>query len=161
YTASTLGNLYGKVPYEVMYPPVPPRKAQFDKSDPLVLRAEFDTPADAVVILQASRMEAWKGHANHIKALGLLHDLPNWVCWMAGEAQRRDEVRYVQKLRKLTAMLGLSNRVRFLGQRSDVGRLLGAADIYCQPNTAAEPFGIALVEALLAELPVVTTALGG
>jgi glycosyltransferase involved in cell wall biosynthesis len=38
---------------------------------------------------------------------------------------------------------------------------MSAADIYCQPNTAPEPFGIAFVEALAAGLPVVTTAAGG
>jgi glycosyltransferase involved in cell wall biosynthesis len=48
-----------------------------------------------------------------------------------------------------------------LGQRSDVEKLLAAADIYCQPNTDPEPFGIGLIEALYARLPVVTTAIGG
>ena len=40
-------------------------------------------------------------------------------------------------------------------------RLLAAADIHCQPNTAPEPFGLAFVEALHAGLPVVTSDLGG
>ena len=52
-------------------------------------------------------------------------------------------------------------RVRLLGERSDVPRLMAAADIYCQPNTSPEPFGIAFVEALAAGVPVVTTAFGG
>ena len=39
--------------------------------------------------------------------------------------------------------------------------MLQAADIYCQPNLQPEPFGIALVEALNAGLPVVTTGMGG
>jgi glycosyltransferase involved in cell wall biosynthesis len=51
--------------------------------------------------------------------------------------------------------------VRFLGQRSDVPRLLAGADLFCQPNTAPEPFGISLVEALQAGLPVVTSGVGG
>jgi glycosyltransferase involved in cell wall biosynthesis len=39
--------------------------------------------------------------------------------------------------------------------------LLAAADIFCQPNTAGEPFGIVFIEALNAHLPVVTSNLGG
>src|SRR5262249_45899090 len=56
---------------------------------------------------------------------------------------------------------GIAGRVRFLGQRADVPRLMAAADIFCQPNTGPEPFGIVLVEALYAGLPVVTSGFGG
>src|SRR5262245_17467790 len=38
---------------------------------------------------------------------------------------------------------------------------MAAADIYCQPNTGPEPFGVAFVEALYTGLPVVTTGFGG
>jgi len=38
---------------------------------------------------------------------------------------------------------------------------MAAADIYCQPNTAPEPFGISFVEALYAGLTVVTSNFGG
>jgi glycosyltransferase involved in cell wall biosynthesis len=91
----------------------------------------------------------------------MLRDLPGWVCWIAGGAQSHDQERYLQSLRDLVASLGFSKRVRFLGQRSNVARLMSAADIYCQPNTDADSFGIVLVEALLAGLPLVTTPLGG
>ena len=50
--------------------------------------------------------------------------------------------------------------IKFLGERTDVPRLMAAADVYCQPNTAPEPFGIAFVEALAAGVPIVTTAFG-
>ena len=57
--------------------------------------------------------------------------------------------------------LGISDRVRFAGQRDDVPGLLAAADVFCQPNTGPEPFGIAYVEALWSRLPVVATQFGG
>jgi glycosyltransferase involved in cell wall biosynthesis len=57
-------------------------------------------------------------------------------------------------------VLEIADQVRFLGQRSDVPKLLAAADIHCQPNLGGEPFGIAFIEALYAGLPVVTTAIG-
>ena len=61
----------------------------------------------------------------------------------------------------MAARLNIGDRLRFLGQRSDVGQLMAAADIYCQPNQGPEPFGIAFIEAMQAGLPVVTTAAGG
>jgi glycosyltransferase involved in cell wall biosynthesis len=57
--------------------------------------------------------------------------------------------------------LGIAERVRFLGHRSDVPRVLKAADIYCQPNQRPEPFGIVFIEALAAGLPVVSVDFGG
>jgi glycosyltransferase involved in cell wall biosynthesis len=51
--------------------------------------------------------------------------------------------------------------VRFLGERSDVGNLLAGADIFCQPNAQPEPFGVAIIEALYAGVPVVATDMGG
>lgn len=160
YTAATLGLLFPGVRSEVLYcaapPPPPPEPGARER-----LRAELGVPAGAAVILQASRMEAWKGHSLHLEALGKLKDLPGWVCWMAGGAQRPHEREYLASLERRAKALGISERVRLLGQRGDVPALLSAADIHCQPNTGAEPFGLAFIEALYAGLPVVATALGG
>ncbi len=106
-------------------------------------------------------MEEWKGQALHLEALGRLTDLTGWVCWLVGGAQRSGEMQYLARLKKRAEELGIADHVRFPGQRSDVEKLLAAADIYCQPNTGPEPFGIAFIEALYAGLPVVTTAIGG
>ncbi len=58
-------------------------------------------------------------------------------------------------------MNGSTLRVRFLGGRSDVPRLLAAADVFCQPNRESEGFSLAFMEACAAGLPLVTSALGG
>jgi glycosyltransferase involved in cell wall biosynthesis len=71
------------------------------------------------------------------------------------------ENRYFQEVQQACSTLGLSDRVRFLGRRSDVERLLAGADVFCQPNLGPEPFGIVFVEALRAGRPVVTTSIGG
>jgi glycosyltransferase involved in cell wall biosynthesis len=125
------------------------------------VRAALGVAVDAIVILQASRMQAWKGHRVLIDALGVLRAKPRWVCWIAGGAQRPAEVAYEREMRARVVGLGLEARVKFLGQRSDVPSLMAAADVFCQPNLGPEPFGIAFVEALAAGLPVVATAMGG
>jgi glycosyltransferase involved in cell wall biosynthesis len=55
----------------------------------------------------------------------------------------------------------IADRVRFTGWAEDITKLLAAAQIHCQPNTAPEPFGITFVEAMSTGLPVVTTSWGG
>lgn len=161
FTATTLPHLFPESPAEVLYCPVDPRATSPSSSRRGSLRASLATERDAVVIIQVSRMEEWKGHLLHLQALAQLRDLPDWACWMVGGGQRPQEVAYLERLKSEASALGIADRVHFLGQRSDVPDLLGAADIHCQPNTGAEPFGITFVEALAAGLPVVTTDLGG
>lgn len=159
-TQDALPVLFAGVRSEVLHYPVPAPLVPDLAATRRDVRATLDTSKDAVVIIQASRLERWKGHELLLEALGRLKDLPGWECWIAGGAQRPHEETYLSELNTRAARLGIGERVRFLGQRTDVQRLLAAADIHCQPNTGPEPFGIAFVEALYAGLPVVTTALG-
>jgi glycosyltransferase involved in cell wall biosynthesis len=105
-------------------------------------------------------MEAGKGQLTLLQALARIRDDP-WVCWLVGGPQTRAERRYDDRLRRAAVELGLANRVRFLGERADVPRLLRGADVFCHPNQVPEGFGIVFAEALYAGLPVVTTAAGG
>jgi glycosyltransferase involved in cell wall biosynthesis len=132
----------------------------FENNRPEV-RAELQTTMDAVVIVQVSRMEAWKGQASLLEALGRLRERRDWTCWIAGGAQTAAEASYAASLKTLAASLGIADRVRFLGERADVPRILAAADIFCQPNKSSEGFSIVFMEAFLASLPIVTTAIGG
>ena len=177
FTAASLPLIYPlqsspamRVPCEVVYCPVAaaPRVPPADRA---AVRAELGASPEALVVIQVSRMEEWKGHRLHLNALARLAGVQGeardgsggsgWTCWIVGGAQRPQEARYLEALRAEAGALGLGPRVNFLGQRGDAARLLAAADIYCQPNTGPEPFGITFVEALYAGLPVVTTAIGG
>lgn len=163
FTQSALANIYPLAPSQVLRYPVETNTAA-DGVDLATLRdtvrAELGASSNAIVIIQASRLERWKGHVSHLQGLAKLRHLPDWVCWQVGGPQRASEVHYFNELRHQAADLGIAERVRFVGQRQDVRRLLAAADIYCQPNTGPEPFGISFIEALGSGLPVVTTAIG-
>jgi len=159
YTAGVSRPLLPAVPVVCLYPPVD--LPTIAPSDRLRVRRELGTGEDDVVILQASRMEAWKGHTALVDALATLGDVPGWTAWIAGGTQRPSERVYVLSVRRAVTAAGLEPRVRFTGERADIARLAAAADIYCQANRDPEPFGVAFVEALGAGLPVVTTAAGG
>ena len=75
--------------------------------------------------------------------------------------QKAGEKKFLDELRSAAVQAGIADRVRFLGQRADVPRLMAAADVFCQPNSGPEPFGFVLVEALHAGLPVITSDFGG
>jgi glycosyltransferase involved in cell wall biosynthesis len=125
------------------------------------VRQELGVAEATTVILQVSRLEAWKGQELLLDALARLPRETDWACWVVGGAQRPEEQALLARLRTRADTHGLAQRVRFLGQRSDVPRLLAAADIFCQPNLGPEPFGIVFVEAMFAGLPVLTTDMGG
>ena len=160
FTQSQLPPEYASLPAEVIYCPLLPSPpcVPEDRAD---VRRELATAAEDVVVVQASRLEPWKGHMVLLRALAQLTALPGWTLWIVGGAQRPAEELYLQEIRALVARSGLTGRVRFAGERTDARRLLAAADIYCQPNLSPEPFGLAYVEAMAARLPVVASDGGG
>ena len=61
-----------------------------------------------------------------------------------------------QSIRDQAARLGIADRIRLLGPVSEVERVYHAADVLAMPSTR-EAFGMVLVEAMAAGLPVIAT----
>ncbi len=161
WTLERLPRIYPGVPAEAAYLPVAPPEVLDREGARRDVRAETGTPEGDVVVLMASRMEAWKGHDVLLRALGRLRERPGWTAWIAGGAARPQEERHRAAMGALAERMGVARRVRFLGERKDVPRLLAAADLLCQPNRGPEPFGVTFVEALYAGLPAVGSDAGG
>jgi glycosyltransferase involved in cell wall biosynthesis len=129
------------------------------------IRSEIGCPTDRIVIVQVGRLEPWKGHRRLIEAVRQLRDgfpaLPAWEVWVVGGPQRPQEFEYQRRLQQQVAEWKLTDRVRWLGQRSDVTAVLADADLFCQPNETPEPLGIVFLEAMAQGLPIVTTNFGG
>ncbi len=159
YTGRTVPTVFPRAPSAMVYCPV--SAAVAPPAARAEMRAEFGVAPDTAVIVQVGRLERWKGHALLLHALGFLGDLPGWECWVVGGVQRASERAYESQLRTLAVSRGVRTRVRFLGERDDISRVLAGADIFCQPNAQAEPFGVAIIEALYAGIPVVATDMGG
>lgn len=159
WTAASARTVQPRAPVAVVYCPVSIQAPS--PSDRESTRASLGARTDDVVILSASRMEPWKGHRELLAAVAELPRDGRWVVWIAGAAQRPHEVEYQALLARDVSRRGLDGRVRWLGERRDVPALMRAADLLCQPNVTAEPFGVVFAEALSCGLPVVTTDMGG
>jgi glycosyltransferase involved in cell wall biosynthesis len=163
FTAGSLPLQFARIPPHVVIPcPVtrPPAQAS-TPNQRAKMRAELETPAEAVVIALVGRPEAWKGHALLLEALARLREVPDWHCWIIGGASNDEQAAFLETLRASARGSRIADRVHFLGQREDVSELLAAADLFCQPNLTPEPFGIVFIEALYAGLPVVSADHGG
>lgn len=103
------------------------------------------------------RLSEWKGQ--HIAIEALSH-LPGVHLLLVGDALFGEQA-YADRLRRQVDELGLSERVHFLGFRTDIPRLMRAVDVILHTSTAPEPFGRVIVEGMLAGRPVVATGAGG
>jgi L-malate glycosyltransferase len=61
---------------------------------------------------------------------------------------------------RLASERGLENRVHFLGEQDEVLPLLSISDVFLLPS-AQESFGLAALEAMACEVPVVASSVGG
>ena len=121
------------------------------------LRKELNI-SDQFVVGCFSRLSPWKGQ--HV-LLSSLEKLPeNVIVLLVGDALYGEDD-YVQQLHQQIGQAKLTDRVKFLGFRSDVPDLMQACDVIAHTSTSAEPFGRVIVEAMLSRRPVIATAAGG
>lgn len=106
---------------------------------------------DDPILIYTARFDQQKDHANLIRALAKVEHANAVLVgdgWLRGDAE------------KLANSLGVSERVRFLGRRADIPELLKASDIYVHVPLY-EGFGIAVIEAMAAGLPVIASDVPG
>lgn len=114
-------------------------------------RASLDTPEDAPAVLTLARLHWKKGIDTLLEALA---GLPGAYAWIAGEGPLE------QDLKALAKQLGIADRVRWLGWRTDRAGLLAACDVVAFPSRY-EPFGNVTLEAWAARKPLVVADAAG
>ena len=123
--------------------------------DRVEVRAEFGFPAGSPMVLFAGRLAEQKRVNDLLKALDLLqHVQPDVRTLIAGDGPLRE------RLEETAAAYRLDERVRFLGHRDDVPRLLAAADLLVLPSSY-EGLPNVVLEAMRFRKPVVATAAPG
>ncbi len=119
------------------------------------IRRELGLNNDCKLLLTVAALRKQKGHEYLVPAIpNILKDFPDAKWLFVGDGDQREN---------LTAQvrgLGIGHAVFFLGRRDDVPDILNASDLFVFP-TRFEGHPFALMEAIAAGLPVVTTDASG
>lgn len=118
---------------------------------PLALRAE--PGRRPVRLIMVARFGAQKDHPTLFRALAGLTDEP-WELDLVGDGPQMPQAK------AMAGSLGLGDRIRFLGQRKDVGELLANAQVSVLA-TNWEGFPLSILESMRAGLPMVATDVAG
>ena len=130
----------------------------FSPKDRQLLRAELGIPPRTPVLFMSGRLTAWKGQHLLLEALAKLLPIP-WVAIFAGGPEGRGH--YADDLKGFAHRLGLTERIRWLGHRTDIPALLSLSTLAFSTSIKPEAFGRVAVEAMAMEVPIIASAHGG
>ncbi|UFN48969.1 glycosyltransferase family 4 protein [Roseomonas sp. OT10] len=120
------------------------------------VRAELGAAEGECVVTVVSRLVRHKGHPELLEAM---ESVPGATLWVVGERLASDHGEdLTPAFTRAEAALG--PRLRMLGYREDVARVLAASDVFCLPSHF-EGLPMSVIEAMLTGLPVVATEIGG
>lgn len=129
--------------------------ARFEGRDRQACRRMLDLPGEQPIAIHVGTLRPVKDHATSLRAFARVRQAcPDAVLLLVGDGPER------AACERLAVDLGIGQAVRFLGQRSDIPELLGAADVLVM-TSVSEAHSVSLLEAMAAGLPVVATRVGG
>ena len=118
-------------------------------------RAELRIAADAPVLATVGRLTAIKNYSLLLEAAQrVAARFPNLVVLLAGDGELRAD------LEAQAARLGITANVRFMGWRRDLPTIYAATDVFAL-TSRNEGTPVALIEAMAAGVPGVSTDVGG
>ena len=120
-------------------------------------RIALGTKPEVCVIMMVGRLVAEKGYRELFRAMRHLDaDL-----WVVGERLPSDHAGSIEaEIKQVVDNGRIKDRIKFLGQRSDVPELLRAADIFVLPSHR-EGMPRSIIEAMMTGLPIVATDVRG
>lgn len=116
------------------------------------------------IIAYSGRLNEEKGIIQLIQSIKQLHRIPNLKLLIIGASSYGKDKRptpFIEKLRKETEPI--KNQVIFTGfiDYHQIPSYLKMADVAIVPSMWEEPFGLTVIEAMAAGLPLITTRSGG
>jgi glycosyltransferase involved in cell wall biosynthesis len=131
------------------------------------LRAELGLPSDAIVFGSHGRVLRRKGYVEMVQAArraldALSPDARERIAFVVvGDTPEDFRPDHVEECRRLAASLGLGERFRMLGFRSDVRPLVADFDVAVVPSVYPDPLPRSVIESMAMGKPVVAFAVGG
>ena len=151
---------YGRAPAAEIPNAIPTDRYTPDPVRCAAWRSQHEVPADALMFTCVAGLRPQKNHRLLIQAFAhASSQLADALLLLVGPPDRLDPA-YTESLQRLAQELGLGQRVRFLGSRSDVPDILRASDVFVL-SSDYEGNPLSVLEAMAAGLPVVSTAVGG
>lgn len=123
--------------------------ARFRPGDKAAARKALGLPAEKTLVGIVATLRSWKGHRFLLEALPREAGLV-----IVGDGPQR------ANLEAQVAKLGVGYKVLFAGNQQDVLPWLQSFDVFALPSYANEGVPQALIQAMLAGLPCVTTNIG-
>lgn len=131
--------------------------AKFSKTE---LRKEFNLSADKKFIGMTGRMTPGKGHEEFFNAVKLLTDKREDLAFMVVGAASHGEKNYETHLMNFCEQQNIKDKIRFMGQRTDISKMLAVMDLLVFPSHE-ESFGDTLIEAMAIGVPIIASNKGG
>lgn len=124
------------------------------------VRKTLGIAADELFIGTIGRLQEGKGHLEFLgMAKTIATEFPRTRFMIIGEPTRGEE-RRARKIYRKVEQINLGRRLILSGYRQDVPDVLAAMDIFAFPSHA-EAFGLVVIEAMAAGLPVVSSRCDG
>jgi glycosyltransferase involved in cell wall biosynthesis len=134
----------------------PPARFRPDPAARAAVRAELGAAEDDCVVVIVSRIVRHKGHLELLRAM---ERVPNATLWVVGNRLDSDHGPDLEPAFAEAARV-LGPRLKRLGYRDDIPRVLAASDVFCLPSHF-EGLPMSVIEAMLTGLPVVATDIRG
>ena len=122
------------------------------------LRDTYKVPKNKKILLMVSTFEERKGHEFALDALRIALDKRDDLhLLLVGNAT----ISEIERVQKLINERGLINDVTITGKIENIASNMAGADLVIIPSQDHESFALTAVEAMLNELPIVATNIGG